>query len=97
MICAGAYLVVKGNTPLTLGISLICVGLMESAASFYTIKRVRVAWAFSISINGTAFVVFLFTSARIRDAAETHLLVALIPCLIFGAIVLLHALHSEEF
>lgn len=97
MICFGAYLLAQGNTPLPLGIAVLTVGAMEAASSFYTLKRVRVAWAFSMSINGTAFVVFLFTSARIRDAAEAHLVVALIPCLVFLVIVLLQALHSEEF
>ena len=97
MICFGVYLLAKGGTPIPLGIAVLCVGAIEAASAFYTIKRVRVAWAFSMSINGTAFVVFLFTSARIRDAAGAHLAVALIPCLVFLAIVLLQALHSEEF
>lgn len=97
MLCSGAYLLVAGDMPITLGIAVVCVGIMEGAASYYTIRRFRVAWAFALSINGTAFVVFLFSSARIRDAVGTNILLALVPCLIFGLVVLLHALHSEEF
>lgn len=97
MVAGGAYLLLKGNTPTTLGIAVICVGMMEAAASYYTVRCFRVAWAFAMSINGTAFVVFLFSSARIRDAVGTNIILALVPCLVFGFIVLLHALHSEEF
>jgi hypothetical protein len=93
----GAYLLQKGGNPLPLSIAVLCVGAIEVAASFYTLQRVRVAWAFALSINATAAVVFLFTSARLRDALELHLLLALVPALTFGLIVLLHALHSEEF
>ena len=97
MVASGAYLLIKGETPITLGIAVVCVGIMEAAASYYTIRCFRVAWAFAISINGTGFVVFLFSSARIRDAVGTNIIFALVPCLVFGFVVLLHALHSEEF
>ena len=97
MMLFGGYLLIQGGNPLPLGIGVLCVGAMECGASFYTLQRVRVAWAFAISINATAAIVFLFTSARLRDATELHLVVALIPALTFGLIVLLHALHSEEF
>ncbi len=96
MVVSGGYLLASTSTPLTLGIAVICVGVIEFAASFYTLKSLRVAWAFSLSINGTGFVVFLFSSARIRDAAEANIGVALLPALIFALIVILHALHSEE-
>jgi hypothetical protein len=97
MILFGAYLLVKGGKPLPLGIAVVCVGAMQCATGFYTIKRIRVAWAFAISINATSFLVFLFSSARIRDAAEVHFLAAMIPALAFGLIVLLYAVHTEEF
>lgn len=91
------YLIATTNTPIVMDVALIVIGLTECAASFYTIYRIRVAWAFALSINGTAFVVFLFSAPRIRDAAEVSIAVALIPCLIFGVLVLLHSLHTEEF
>jgi hypothetical protein len=97
MALGGVYMLVSSSTPITLDIALICAGAMEFAASFYTLKRIRVAWAFAISINGTAFVVFLFTSARLRDATDAHIAVALLPAIIFAALVVLQTLHNEEF
>jgi hypothetical protein len=97
MICSGVYLMVAKGTPMALDIAVSVVGLMEAAACYYTIRRYRVAWSFAISINATAAVVFLFSSARIRDAAGVHIVLALVPCLIFGLIVVLQAMHSEEF
>lgn len=96
MIFSGVYLMVAEGTPITLDIAVLAVGLMEAAACYYTIRRYRVAWAFAISINGTAAVVFLFSSARLRDAAGTNIVLALVPFVVFGLIVLLQALHSEE-
>jgi hypothetical protein len=92
-----AYLMSATNTPIAMDLALIVIGLSECAASFYTLQRMRVAWSFALSLNGTAFVVFLFSAPRIRDAAEVSIAVALVPCLIFGALVLMHSLHSEEF
>ncbi len=97
MMLFGAYLLGNGGTPYPLGIAIVCVGAMEIGTSIYTLKRIRVAWAFAISLNATSFLVFLFCSARIRDAFGVHFVFALIPAATFGLIVLLHALHSEEF
>ena len=91
------YLMAATRTPMAMDVSLIVIGLSEIAACAYTIKRVRVAWSFALSINGSAFVVFLFSAPRIRDAAEVSIGIALVPCLIFGTLVLMHSLHTEEF
>ena len=99
LIAGGIYfmLAASSSTSITLNISLIVMGIAEFATSFYTLKRLRVAWSFALSINGTAFIVFLFTAPRIRDTAEVSIGLALIPCLIFGAMVLMHALHTDDF
>ena len=97
LVACGVYFMLAASTSLTLNISLIVMGIAEFATSFYTLKRLRVAWSFALSINGTAFVVFLFTAPRIRDTAEVSIGVALIPCLIFGAMVLMHSLHTDDF
>lgn len=91
------YLIGTAETPLTLDLALIVVGLIECVASFYTLQRVRVAWSFALSINGTVFAVLLFSAPRIRDAADVSIVVALIPSLIFGALVLLHSLQTDDF
>lgn len=81
----------------TLSVAVIVVGVIELASSFYMLKAHRVAWAFSMSINGTAAVVFLFSTPRIRDAADLSLGLSAIPFVLFAVVVSLSAMSSEEF
>lgn len=80
-----------------LNVALLVLAIVEGAASFYMLKGKRVAWAFSLSVNGTCSVVLLFSAPRIRDAAEVSIVFALVPCLLFGVLVLLSSLKPEEF
>lgn len=97
LLCLGAYLSSGGETPIALNVALIVLALVEGATGYFTLKGKRVAWAFALSINGTCSVVLLFAAPRIRDAAEVSIFAALVPCLIFGALVFLQALQPEEF
>ena len=97
MMAFGGYLFLNSSQVATLNIAIIVVGLIQVASSFFSLRMVRVAWAFALSINGTAAIVTLFAAPRIRDAAEVSILVALLPCLLFAAIVLLHSFEPKEF
>ncbi len=93
----GLYLFKGSGTPMTLNIALLVLAVIEGTTGVFTLFGKRVAWAFSLSINGTCAVVMLFSAPRIRDAAQVSLVVALLPCLIFGFLVLLQSLSPEEF
>ncbi|MBL4634634.1 MAG: hypothetical protein JKY56_12220 [Kofleriaceae bacterium] len=102
MILFGAWLVLQAwsgsvSVTRTLSVSVVVIGAIELAASYYTLKGKRVAWAFMMSINGTAAVVFLFSAPRIRDAADLSLGMAAIPCLLFAIVTGLGAFSSEDF
>ncbi len=97
MMVAGAYWMGGAETSATLNIAIMVVGLMEAAACFYALHLHRVAWAFALSINGTACIVMLFSAPRIRDASEIGLGVALAPSVLFGAIVVLYTIAENEF
>lgn len=93
----GAYLIGWSSMPGALGVALVIFGIMEGLVGFYTLRRVRVAWAFALSMNATAFVVTLFGAPKIRDAAEIASAAAAVPCLVFGVLTLLLALSSDDF
>ncbi len=97
LLLLGGYLLTSGGTPKTLNIALLVVALIEGTTGFFALQGKRVAWAFSLSINGTCAVVMLFSAPRIRDAAEVSIIVALLPCIVFGILVLLQSLRPEEF
>ncbi len=86
----------EAPTPMPLSIAMWLVGFGNLATSFYALRRVRVAWSFSISINATAGLVFLFAAPRLRDAFETSLLVALLPVVLLVAITTLLAMAADE-
>ena len=75
---------------------MLLFALGESATSFFSIYRMRVAWAFALSLNGTAAAVLLFAAPKIRDSANISLTVGLLPCLVLAAIVVLHAMSPGD-
>jgi hypothetical protein len=97
LIVFGVKLLLTSSTPTTLDIALIVVGMAEVATSALTIRALRAAWAFALSLNGTLALVLLFSGPRIRDAAEVSIGVALIPSVVFLALVVLHSLRPEDF
>jgi hypothetical protein len=82
--------------PLPLVIALCVAGAIQAALSWYTIRRVRAAWAFATAIGGTAAVVFLFSAPKIRDALDVSLGMALLPAAIGAAVATLLALAAAE-
>ena len=104
-VCFGLFLMAKGGTPAAMHIALVVVGLIEGATSFYTLRGLRVAWAFALSINGTVALTMLMSAPRIRDAIQeplevsvgTALVLALIPCILFSIVLVLLSLSQDEF
>jgi hypothetical protein len=78
-------------------IAFLLYGVFMGVCGGFALRRLRVAWAFCLSLNITGFIVFLFSSAKIRDAAEISLGVAIVPCLICGVFAILLGLGSEDF
>ncbi len=98
-IILGAWLLVvkPPSISITLSVSVVVMGVIELGASYFTLQGKRVAWAFMMSINGTAAVVFLFSAPRIRDAADLSLSLAAVPCLLFAIVVGFGAFSSDDF
>jgi hypothetical protein len=94
----GVYLLATGSDfPAAMSVGLLLVAAIQIVCGVYSLRRVRAAWAFALSLNGTAFVVFLFGAPKLRDAASIPIGAALAPCLVFGLITLLYALSADEF
>lgn len=91
------HLFANTGTSQPLNMAIVVLGITQLACAYYTLRTVRVAWAFALSINGTAAVVLLFSAPRIRDAADVSILVALLPCVLASVIVILHSLKPEDF
>jgi integral membrane sensor domain MASE1 len=71
--------------PMPLTVALCLAGALEAVLGWFTLRRVRAAWAFATSIAGTAAVAFLFSAPKIRNALEVELGVALLPAMV-GAV-----------
>ncbi len=97
LLASGLYFASGGNTPMPLNVALLVLALVEGTTAYFTLQAKRVAWAFSLSVNGTCSVVLLFSAPRIRDASDVSIVVALVPCLLFGLLVLLQSLRPEDF
>ena len=82
--------------PTPLVVALCVIGTLEAILGLYTIKRVRIAWAFSTAIGATAAVVFLFSAPKIRDGLEVSLGVALLPALVGALAATLLALAASD-
>lgn len=93
----GVYLMTSTSMSGTLAVALMIFGVVETVVSYFSLRRLRAAWAFALSVNGTAFVSTLFGAPKIRDAAEISIGGALVPCVVFGVLALLHALSADEF
>ena len=86
----------KHPLPTPLMIALLLAGSLEAALGFFTLRRVRAAWAFATSLAGTAAVAFLFSAPKIRDALEIELGVALLPCLVGAAACIMLAMAAPD-
>lgn len=94
----GGKLLLEGSQlPGALQVGLILIGGVQLCCAYYALRGARAAWSFALSLNGTAFVVFLFGAPKLRDAAEVPIGAALAPALIFATISTLYALSSDDF
>jgi hypothetical protein len=73
------------------------IGALQVVLGWLVLRRSRAGWAFALSLNGTAFVAALFGAPVIRDRAGVHLAVALIPCVLHGAVSIMLALEHDAF
>ena len=83
--------------PLPLNIALIILGSISVAVSTLLLRRNRAAWAFAVSLNGTAALATVIAAPRIRDTFGLSIAQALIPAFVFAVIVLLHSLAADDF
>jgi hypothetical protein len=83
-------------TPMPQSIALVVAGFVNWISCFYTMRRIRVAWAFALSLNGTGSVLFLFGAPKVRDAFETNLGIGILPMVLFLATTVLLAAASDE-
>ena len=84
------------DTPIPLAVALLVVGFCNVLTSFSAMRRTRLAWAFSTSINGTLAAVFLFAAPKIRDMTELSLGVAAIPSAFLIVVTTLLAVSAPE-
>ena len=82
--------------PLPLLVALLLIGLVGALLAFFTARRSRPAWAFSLSLHGTLSVVALFAAPRLRDMSEGSLALALVPAFALASILILLILAGEE-
>lgn len=98
MVLGGAWMLLGGSeSPIPMGVAFAVAGGLELATSWFSLRAARVAWSFACSLNATAFVVFLFGTPKLRDALDIPIALALVPCLVFGAIATLYILASDEY
>lgn len=98
MVLGAAWMLLGGNdSPVPMAIAFVVAGGLELTTSWFSLRAVRVAWSFACSLNATAFVVFLFGTPKLRDALDIPIAVAMVPCLVFGAIATLYILASDEY
>jgi hypothetical protein len=81
--------------PAPFSTALVVVGALDVGLSWLLVRGSRAAWAFATSLNGTAFIVFLFGSFKIRDSGVAMWL-AFVPALVFGAITTLLAVSKTR-
>jgi hypothetical protein len=94
---AGLYSFTSSEPPpLPLSFALIVIGFCGALASFYSLRRNRLAWGFATSINGTLGAVMIFAAPRIRDLFGIDLSLAAIPAVLLVVITVFLAVSSAE-
>lgn len=93
----GLLALIKGSElPVPLIVALTVAGGAQCLLSFFTLQRRRAAWAFALSLSGTAALAFLFTAPKIRDTMHVSITVALIPCVVGAVLTLLLAMSPLD-
>ena len=96
LVVIGARGFLGDSLPLPLTIGLVLGGGTMAALCVFAARRVRAAWAFALSMCGTAGLVFLFSAPKIRDALDVSLPLALLPCVAGAAAAILLAMAADE-
>ena len=92
----GLHLVFRSEMPLPLGIAVVSLGAMELFCAHFARQRLRTAWAFLCSMNGTCVLITLFGAPKIRDSAEIAMGPALVPCFVFSVVVALLVVFADD-
>ena len=93
----GAWLLLASQQAIVLAVAFVVAGIVEGVTSWFSLRAVRVAWAFACTINGTLGVMFLFGSPKLRDTAEIHIGFALTPCVVLGLITVFYAISGDDY
>jgi len=97
LIVLGAYGALEEHPlPMPLTTALLLFGALLAVLGWFALRRVRLAWAFTTSLSGTAAVAFLFSAPKIRDALGMELGVALLPAMIGAAACIMLALAAPD-
>jgi hypothetical protein len=78
-------------------LAFVVAGLLNTLCCMLSLVRSRMAWAFAVSLNGTAAVLFLFGIPQVRDGLGTKTVFAAAPCLVFAIITALLVTGSDQY
>lgn len=92
----GLHLIFRTEMPLPLGIAVTVLGAMEILCAHFARARMRTAWAFLCSMNGTCILITLFGAPKIRDSAEITMSSALAPCVVFVVLTGLLVVFADD-
>ncbi len=90
-------MVLFGGAPLTYAVAMLLSGFVELVVCFFALRGNRAAWAFALSLNGTAALVFLFGATRVRAALSVPWPVALVPALLLVLITTFYAVSAVDY
>ncbi len=93
----GVYLMFAGDKAWPFVAAMLLAGSVAALMAWYSLNKSRIAWSFALSLHGVGAVVFLFGAPKVRDGADLHMGIAMIPCLILSVTAILYALSSEQF
>jgi len=82
--------------PIPLIIALCMAGPLLVWLCWQVLRRSRVAWSFAVALSGTASLVCLFSSPKIRDALALPIALAVLPAVIAGVVAWLLASASAD-
>ena len=94
---AGSMLFGDGTEPMPLQIAVLVTALLEATLCYLAYRRIRVAWSFAVSLNGTLAVVLFFGATNVRDGLGVSLTFGFMPSLAFALITVLLALGPEDY
>lgn len=83
--------------PMPQSFALVVAGFVEWTTCFFTMRMVRAAWAFAVSINGTGVLLFLFGTPQVRDAFGVGIGLAFLPAVAFLLVTILLVVSAEDF